>query len=171
MLRGPPNICRSSKRDLSQVKSAETAAVNGVASARTVRPCDNFLRRLRDVSRDCSVASTKGTAARPLQDTRGKAARARMYHSAAKARDDERAIDLVGVLRPEENRGGIEPSPIRLKIRYFLNSGFPVYLPVDPTLSPRREGATMCAAAEVVWGHRHTKHIISAVLRGTRSVS
>jgi hypothetical protein len=37
-------------------------------------------------------------------------------------------------------RGGIEPSPIQLKVHHFLNSDFPVYLPVDPALSSGREG-------------------------------
>jgi len=32
-------------------------------------------------------------------------------------------------------RGGIEPSPIQLKVHHFLNDDFPVYLPVDPALS------------------------------------
>jgi hypothetical protein len=31
--------------------------------------------------------------------------------------------------------GGIEPSPIQLKVHHFLNDDFPVYLPVDPALS------------------------------------
>jgi hypothetical protein len=35
----------------------------------------------------------------------------------------------VGALVP---RGGIEPSPIQLKVHHFLNGDFPVYLPVDP---------------------------------------
>jgi hypothetical protein len=34
-------------------------------------------------------------------------------------------------------RGGIEPSPIQLKIHHFLNGDLPVYLPVDPALSSR----------------------------------
>jgi hypothetical protein len=29
-------------------------------------------------------------------------------------------------------RGGIEPSPIQLKIHHFFDGDFPVYLPVDP---------------------------------------
>jgi len=33
-----------------------------------------------------------------------------------------------------EPRGGIEPSPIQLKDRHFLNDNFPVYLPVGPVL-------------------------------------
>lgn len=32
-------------------------------------------------------------------------------------------------------RGGIDPSPIRLKIHHFSNGNLPVYLPVDPALS------------------------------------
>jgi hypothetical protein len=42
-------------------------------------------------------------------------------------------------------RGGIEPSPIQLKVHRFLKADFPVYLPVDPALSWRgREGAALC---------------------------
>jgi len=37
-------------------------------------------------------------------------------------------------------RGGIEPSPIQLKVHHFLNGDFPVYLPVDPALSSRPAG-------------------------------
>lgn len=33
-----------------------------------------------------------------------------------------------------EHRGGIEPSPIQLKLHQFLIEGVPVYLPVDPAL-------------------------------------
>src|SRR5262249_29767645 len=38
-------------------------------------------------------------------------------------------------------RGGIEPSPIQLKILYFSNGDFPVYLPVDLALYPRPGGS------------------------------
>ena len=37
-------------------------------------------------------------------------------------------------------RGGIEPSPIQLKVHHFLNGDFPVYPPVDPALSSRPRG-------------------------------
>jgi hypothetical protein len=48
-------------------------------------------------------------------------------------------------------RGGIETSPIQLKVHHFLNGDFPVYLPVDPALSWRgREGATLCRYIQVV---------------------
>lgn len=41
-------------------------------------------------------------------------------------------------------RGGIEPSPIQLKVHRFSNDDVPVYLLVDPALSSRPEGATLC---------------------------
>jgi hypothetical protein len=37
-------------------------------------------------------------------------------------------------------RGGIEPSPIQLKVHHFLNDDSPVYLPVDPALYLRSAG-------------------------------
>ena len=61
-------------------------------------------------------------------------------------------------------RGGIEPSPIQLKIHHFLNGDFPVYLPVDPALSWR---AARCDSVPAypsrVRVTRYTKDIISAV--------
>ena len=41
-------------------------------------------------------------------------------------------------------RGGIEPFRIALKRHHFFNGDLPVYLPVDPVVSSRREGATLC---------------------------
>jgi hypothetical protein len=46
-----------------------------------------------------------------------------------------RGRQLGGATIVLDSRGGIEPSPIQLKVRQFLHSGVPVYLPVDPTLS------------------------------------
>ena len=46
-----------------------------------------------------------------------------------------RRTRLAGrVVAASEPRGGIEPSPIQLKDRHFLNDNFPVYLPVGPVL-------------------------------------
>jgi hypothetical protein len=53
--------------------------------------------------------------------------------------------------RPMVPRGGIEPSPIQLKVHHFLYDDFPVYPPVDPALSWRgREGATLCRHIQIV---------------------
>jgi hypothetical protein len=61
-------------------------------------------------------------------------------------------------------RGGIEPSPIQLKIHHFLNDDFPVYLPVDLALSSRPEGCdSMPPYRNRVRVTRYTKKIISAV--------
>jgi hypothetical protein len=61
----------------------------------------------------------------------------------------------VGTLVP---RGGIEPSPIQLKVHHFLNGDFPVYLPVDPALSSRPRG---CRHTQVVWVSRAIQKISS----------
>jgi hypothetical protein len=61
-------------------------------------------------------------------------------------------------------RGGIEPSPIQLKVHHFSNDDVPVYLPVDPALSSRPGGCDSVppypSRARVT---RYTKDIISAV--------
>jgi hypothetical protein len=62
-------------------------------------------------------------------------------------------------------RGGIEPSPIPLKVHHFLNDDFPVYLPVDPALSWRgREGATLCRHIRIVRVENHlgTSYVLEA---------
>jgi len=61
-------------------------------------------------------------------------------------------------------RGGIEPSPIQLKVHHFLNGDFPVYLPVDPALSSRPGGCdSVPPYPNRVRVTRYTKKIISAV--------
>jgi hypothetical protein len=61
-------------------------------------------------------------------------------------------------------RGGIEPSPIQLKIHHFLNGDFPVYLPVDPAPSPRPGGCdSVPPYPSRVRVMHYTKEIISAV--------
>lgn len=49
----------------------------------------------------------------------------------------ERGYNMAG---SDGARGGIEPSPIQLKLHHFLNDAFPVYLLVDPELCSRLGG-------------------------------
>jgi hypothetical protein len=61
-------------------------------------------------------------------------------------------------------RGGIEPSPIQLKVHHFSNGGVPVYLPVDPALSSRPGWCdSVPPYPPRVRVTRYTKDIISAV--------
>ena len=51
------------------------------------------------------------------------------------AREIRRQAALADAEELMVPRGGIELSPIHLKVHHFLSDDFPVYLPVDPELS------------------------------------
>jgi hypothetical protein len=58
-------------------------------------------------------------------------------------------------------RGGIEPSPIQLKVHHFLNGDFPVYLPVDPALSlqmRRSDSVSPCPSRVACHAHFERDH-------------
>ena len=65
-------------------------------------------------------------------------------------------------------RGGIEPSPIQLKVHHFFNGDFPVYLPVDPALSSRPGGVRLSAAipkscaCHALYKRRHQRRVLCA---------
>ncbi|MCK1451997.1 hypothetical protein IVB36_14065 [Bradyrhizobium sp. 35] len=64
-----------------------------------------------------------------------------------------------------EHRGGIEPSPIQLKVRQFLIEGVPVYPPVDLALLASLPGCdTVPPYPSRVRITRSAKEIISTVL-------
>jgi hypothetical protein len=64
----------------------------------------------------------------------------------SRSRTGAASYNIVEYRRTSQNivalvpRGGIEPSPIQLKVHHFLNGDFPMYLPVDPALSSRSGG-------------------------------
>ena len=61
-------------------------------------------------------------------------------------------------------RGGIEPSPIELKIHHFLNSDLQVYLPVDPALSSQPAGCDFVPPyPRIARVTRYPKKMINAV--------
>jgi hypothetical protein len=113
-------------------------AVEQLAKALSASDAKAACLKLRELI-DCIVVAPRVKPGDPIHfEVRGRLA-------ALMQPDPGRAS--VGALVP---RGGIEPSPIPLKVRHFLNGDFPVYLPVDPALSSRPEGATLCRHTQVM---------------------